>query len=432
MKQFYNLKAAMVGAVCFLTPVLAMAEGAEAPARAAEDYYCVASFTPKSFSNSPKLYLSANLKTTVYIASGNSGSLTSYSVTSEGFWINDMNVLPNSEIKIYVERESLAQQLKGFSLGGIKLKNIDASRLTGVQYFSVSDATLNETMIQMPESDQLVDLSLDNNEFDNYPYYDKYPDLKFLTLPTNRISEFDPTRLPKLEGLNLTNNKLTSIKFDNPELWSVSLAGNQLSEVDLNGLPALQQIFLSNNKLSTLDPSPVLGTVKVIDIVANYFTFATLPLPYDVPINVYYYANQMPMSVDCVDQKVDLSLQAEREGYVTSFYWFLGVPEYDAETGGLYGTLLKEGEDYTIEDGLTTFLTIPSKDVMCVMLNDIAPKLMLYTQLISVASVNSIIDDHKGDNQNVYSIDGRRVGQKEDLKNLPGGIYIVDGKLIAK
>lgn len=101
------------------------------------------------------------------------------------------------------------------------------------------------------------------------------------------------------------------------------------------------------------------------------------------------YHNQAPIEVVPVEGKVDLSEQSSVSGVETSFTWYLDEPYYN-EGGELEGENLFEGTEYTIENGVTTFLK-PFNNVMCVMTNTMFPNVTLTTPLIDITEVG--IDD---------------------------------------
>ena len=208
---------------------------------------------------------------------------------------------------------------------------------------------------------------------------------------------------------------------------------NNLESIDLTGLPALEQILLNSNLLSSIDLTPVQNTLSVISLVSNRFRFSTLPSQDACPrLSVFYYGNQAPLDVKCEDMKVDLSSEAEIDGIPTSFTWYAGIPEYDAETGEIIGNLLAEGTDYSIDNGVTTFLKSQTEKVLCVMTNEAYPNLTLITDLISVqeAGVHNPEDDATHE-VSVYSLQGillRKAPAKTATDGLPNGIYIIDGR----
>ena len=47
------------------------------------------------------------------------------------------------------------------------------------------------------------------------------------------------------------------------------------------------------------------------------------------------------------------------------------------------------------------------------------------------AGVDSVLVNRGSDNDNVYNLQGIRIGKRSDLKSLPQGLYIVGDKIIA-
>ena len=47
------------------------------------------------------------------------------------------------------------------------------------------------------------------------------------------------------------------------------------------------------------------------------------------------------------------------------------------------------------------------------------------------AGVDNVLVNRGSDNDNVYNLQGIRIGKRSDLKSLPQGLYIVGNKIIA-
>ena len=176
---------------------------------------------------------------------------------------------------------------------------------------------------------------------------------------------------------------------------------------------------------------------------ANKFTFATLPQQSKYPkLLVYFYGSQAPIEpVISEDFKsFDLSSQAVISENNTTYRWFLGQAVYDPESGTLHGEELIADEEYTVKDGVTTFLNTFDDKVMCVMTNPLFPKAFMYTPLYKVGEGNSGIEGITDDIENVdgpvdvYTIQGtivkRQVERSQALEGLSRGIYIVGGKKV--
>ena len=152
------------------------------------------------------------------------------------------------------------------------------------------------------------------------------------------------------------------------------------------------------------------------------FDFTTLPRP-NSNWYVYSYSNQYPLLVEPVGDKVDLSSQARVDDTETQFVWYQGVPEYN-EFGELTGTTLVEGQDYTIDNGVTTFLH-SFNEVMCILTNSVFPNMFLYTPLLSTSGVDSIVDDNVQENNTIFNLQGVPCNKVTEP-----GIYIINGKKI--
>lgn len=310
------------------------------------------------------------------------------------------------------------------SYGGVKLSDIDASSMRSLIAFGVYGAGLTVDKIKFPASN-LRELSLPDNKIAKTDFIAQYPSLIMLALNNNPLTDVNVSSLKKLETFYASNCGLTSVTLDNPLLWETALMNNELTSIDLTKVPLMRQLWLSTNRLTTIDFS-AMPNLRAVTIDDNYFTLATLPLP----SNSYYqynYLNQKPLEITVVDSKVDLSSQAFVGTDPTTYRWFIDAP-YLNEEGELYGEELIEGMEYTLENGVTTFLRDFSH-IICVMTNERFPDLYLLTNFIDVeaAGVNDIEVEEGSTPAEYYNLQGVRVAN-------PGrGIYIrVQGTTAAK
>lgn len=327
-----------------------------------------------------------------------------------------VNVHSNAEVKVYSYSENSGMDV--FSLGAGPLKNIDASPLTGLKTFSLFGSYLSADNISLPASPSLEELTISKGDITNIDIIKgKYPQLRLLNLASNKLVEGDFSEWKNLEALHIDNNNITSVKFDNPVLWELGLSQNKLSEINLSGLPSLDQLWIFDNDLHSIDFSgnPLL---RVVDLSENRFDFLTLPEISD-NFDRYIYKNQKPIAAEVKEGGVvDLSgLGAE------SYRWFIDTPYIDSTTEELTGEELIEGKEYTIDNGVTTFLKKFS-NVICVMQNEAFPELYLYTDFLNIRNVSGIEDIMEDGNKEtvIYDLYGRRI------KNPSKGIYIINGK----
>lgn len=301
------------------------------------------------------------------------------------------------------------------SVSGVELSDIDASGMKGLTAFCLYGGGLTIDKIGFPESPALRELAVNNSRIDNTGFLAKYPALTTLSLQGNPLSSLDVSGLKKLQGLYASNCGLESVTLDNPEMWELALTGNLLAEIDLGHVPAMEQLWLSENHLRSLDLEPM-TRLRAVAIDSNEFDFSTLPLPKSSYI-MYNYQNQKLLEVEVVDGRVDLSAQAMAGTTPTEYRWFIDSPYLDEEDN-LTGEELIEGMEYTIENGVTTFLS-DFDHLVCVMANPLFPDFYLLTNFIDVRT--GAIESVEADSSlpvEYYNLQGVRVA------NPGSGVYI--------
>lgn len=403
--------------------------------------YVFATFIPSEDAEGNLTLAAKTNGTTIYVDWNNDGELTQY-ILEHTYNKYPASVKAGQEVKCYSYGNDSGVTV--FSVNNIPLSEIDASGLTDLIAFSVTDAGLADGKIKYPVCPGLAELTLDGNNLTELPI-DKYPSLNLLSIGKNPISTLDVSSLKSLTGLYADECGLTQVHLDNPILWDLGLQSNSLTSIDLSGVPMTDQLWLSNNKLSEIDLTG-LDYLNVLFIDGNRFDFTTLPAV-NSSWYLYNYSNQAPLDVTVTDGKVDLSSQATVNGVSTVYTWYIGVPEYDEE-GNLIGETLAEGSDYTIDNGITTFLK-PQTGVMCIMTYELFPKLLLYTDLLDITEsslteiatenikvyaddASIIVNATAGADCAVYAIDGKVIGRTAvdnnghaRFDNLASGVYIV-------
>lgn len=380
----------------------------------------IASFTTPTGGQEVSLSLTSDKEgTAVYIDwSGNGSSVEQY-VLGTSYRRFSAKTVAGATAKVYTYTTD--EHITVFSISGATMSSFDGSELADASAIMIYNAGLSH--VTLPENtDKLRELSLTGNSFTNSNDIAKYSNLVVLDIAGNKFENFDASPFGKLQQLYIGNNSLTDIKFgNNGSLWLCYAAGNQLSSIDFAGAPNIEQLDLGHNLFDKIDLSQ-LRRLRTLSLVANSFTFATLPAALDANGSdiyaVYNYGGQKALDVECIDGKVDLSSQENAAGKTTTYRWFVGVPEIDTE-GNMNGEELIDGEEYTIADGVTTFL-ITYNGVMCVMTNPAFPNLYLYTNLLNVQSG---IEDVSADNNAeaiYYTLQGIRVTNPQ-----PGTVYIV-------
>lgn len=267
--------------------------------------------------------------------------------------------------------------LSVFSITGAAMESADFSKMNQLICLAAKQAGLKT--ITLPDSPELTELMLDGNELESIDL-SKYSKLYLLTLNDNKFSSFDLAKYPSVGIFSISNNRLTSVNLNNRELWQLDLSRNQLAEVDLAGVPNLNQLSVAHNQLSNIDLS-MMNDLKVLFVDYNKFRFSTLPKNNGYALYTYFGQAEIP-----VDERygvIDLSAEAFVGDVATEYRWFFGEPYINEETGALEGEELFIDEEYTIENGVTTFLK-NIDGVMCTLTNAAFPNVILFTPMLNI------------------------------------------------
>ncbi len=385
----------------------------------------------------------AKPKTTVYIDWSGKMDLEQY-VLETSYTAFAATSVAGAEAKVYSYEEN--DGVTVFSLSAGELEYIDASPMKGLVAFSCHGLGLTPDKIKLPQSPNLEELTITGAKLNSFDFT-QYNKLRVLDVSRNEIETLDLSAYPSLECFYATENKLKSVKFNNPNLWELALVSNELEQVSLEGLPALLQLYLNQNQLSEINLDE-LSKLQVVYLDGNKFTFATLP-PARAQWTVYHYGNQQPLDITLQDSKIDLSSQASVGESKTSYRWFIDSPYYD-DNNELIGEELVEDMEYKLENGVTTFLK-DFNHVMCVMTNELFPELVLYTNFIDVTGTSGISEtlsrqetiirggtgeinviSQPDSNVTIYALDGAKIAEDVvsstgnlSISGLFGGIYVV-------
>ncbi|MCD8385929.1 MAG: hypothetical protein LUD17_03445 [Bacteroidales bacterium] len=358
----------------------------------------IGQFTTPTGGQTVSLSLAGLNNTSIYIDWTGEGDLTQYTL-EDTYTQFEATTTAGAEVKVYSYSEE--SDLTVFSVTNCAMRDVDLSGMNQLNCLTLNGANISE--IKMPErTDNLSELFLPNNAFRTFDLA-AYPTVQYCSFEGNIIESIDLTDLTNLQMISFSSNDMEEITFgNNPNLWSVFLSDNCLTEVDLSPLTALYQVTLQNNELEHIDLDDF-ESLHVVYLNNNRFTLTTLPLPRD-QWTLYIYGNQAEYEAVCVDGVVDLSSQAMVGTTLTNYAWYVGYPTYDDELEAWDGELLTEGEDYTIDGGVTTFLK-PYSGVCCLMTNDELPLISYFTTLIDVTTAG--IADAMADGMGVRAIDGR-------------------------
>jgi Leucine-rich repeat (LRR) protein len=174
----------------------------------------------------------------------------------------------------------------------------------------------------------------------------------------------------------------------------VKIYGKKINGIDLEN-QNLQTTYLEiSNKLD----------MRNIRCAGNKFSFASLPLK-KASFTNYSYAPQQLMSVKAINNQVDLSaewLVVDENGtsHYTTYTWY----------SSLDNSVLLEGEDYTVSDGVFSFINIKYPVAYCVMTNTAFPGLELSTSEVMID--NALISLIANNDYFDFSLATPEVGQK--------------------
>lgn len=373
-----------------------------------------ATFTPVN-DGTGSLSLAANTKgSAVYIDWTGEGDMEQY-LLNDSYTVYEGRIMAGKQAKCYSYDEN--DDVKVFSITCGALSQLDASAMKGLTAFMAYNTGLEAADLKLPTSSTLTELTLSGAKLTSTDFLSDFPELVMLALSGNPLSNPDFSAVKKLQSLSCTGSELTTIKFDNPALWDLHLESNLFETIDLSGIPAMEQLFLAGNKLNSIDVSS-LKSLKVLNLDNNCLTFATLPMP-DASWYLYSYLGQQSLPISVADGKVDLSAQASVNGTDTEYRWYIDSPYLD-ENNELAGEELIEGEEYTIENGVTTFLT-SQQHIMCVMTNALFPNLFLLTDFVdvTVSGVENVEVSDADAPVEYYNLQGIRVARPT-----AGNIYI--------
>lgn len=314
---------------------------------------------------------------------------------------------PSGEVKIYGEGINYLQAFTKYAAGadvitdGItaidlskattiteldlhqnNLATVDLSKLTaltkltiGVNNFTTIDLSANTELTSLDLSDgknkgvlASIDLSA-NTKLTN------------IVLSGNKLTSLDLTHNPVAKTITVLNNQLTSVTFgeNTTSKHTINLGGNKLTSLDITQFTTFDGLYLRvrDNELSEIK---LPGKIKQLWADGNSFTMAqlyelkalagtlTFTTTFTKPQAQAPYAIAEKMEIGA---SVDLSSQAKLGETATKFAWINKQDTLKAET------------DYTVENGVFTFLTAQDS-LYCEMTNAELPNLKYHTTATQV------------------------------------------------
>ena len=373
----------------------------------------IASFAAKEDVGTPvRLSLAAFSNDYIFVDFGD-GNIVNKALHYD-FSIVEGKLGKNREVKFYTYSESPVS-LRVFSVTDFAMNAVDLSQMPDVECINLSNAYLKE--IDLSHNLKLKELSLAGNRLSSLDL-SKHTALTLLSLNNCGVKSLDLSAQKELTWLNISSLGLESVDLSaQSKLKWLSVSDNKFKTIDLSALTSLREFYASGNQLETLnlDNQP---DMAYVNLAKNHFKFSTFPYH---NINNLAYTDQADVEVKAVNGTVDISSESRVNNFPTEYKWV---------TVG--GTELVKGTDYTIKDGVTTFLTSPEEDVICEMTNGFFPALVLKTVAMPVeafSGIETIAADADGEVR-VYDLSGVLVGSysgsDDILKNLAPGFYIIE------
>lgn len=307
-------------------------------------------------------------------------NLTSLPDLSKNCYLTDLNCwdnhlstfpgLPSSLVSIDCGNNELTSLQEISECYELSMLRCSGNNLTSLADLSMN-YNLNSIVCEFNDLEYLPDLTSNVNLVYLYCDYNQLlslPDLSAnkklyeLACRYNQLSDL-PSFSSNTELLNLfcNNNMLTSLPdFTlNIKLQAIDFSGNNITKFNnFSTNPDLLYINCSNNQITNL-PDLTLNDLSDFWCYNNKLNFATLP---SNPASwTYYYAPQKSVKIDkivCIGNQLDLSSQYSIYGNITKYVW-------KTENG----LILVEGVDYTIFNGISTFISIQPDSIYCEMTN---------------------------------------------------------------
>lgn len=300
------------------------------------------------------------------------------STSSSGYILGN---LKGESVKVYTFPGT---QIRELNLSSGNISSVDLTRMHGLQSLDLSDNKLTE--IDLSKNFSLQTLKINKNQLTSLELKDQNM-LTTLDCSENRLSNltFGGT-VRGISSLNCNSNNLGSLDVSSLYiLTNLQARSNHISEMRLFNNAELTTLYLDDNDLEILDLT-CNTKLNFLSITDNYFRFSTMPTN---TARYFTYNRQKELLIPSIGHTVNLS--SERSVHDVSS---------DTDVATVYvwkdasGKKLYEGDEYTISNGVTTFLGPDYDDlgeVYCEMTNPVYSGLTLKTTCIQPADLPSAV-----------------------------------------
>lgn len=382
--------------------------------------YCIGSFTtPVGGENALLSLASTEPDSFIYIDWGD-GELREYNLQTMYTRFRNDYTIKDANVRIY---SNIADHgnMYVFSVDSVTMQNLDVSKMTELYCLTVNNANLST--IDISKNLKLGEINFVGNHLETLDL-SAHKNLYMVTLSHNDLTSIKLPQNNSIGWFAAAYNLLDDMDWSTlASAYNIDLAGNNLSAVDMSKLTGVGQLWLSQNNLHEIDLTD--RNLYVLDISTNYFDMTTLPYP---SIPVFFYGNQQPVEIECVDGAIDLSSQMSAWDVPSQVYFFEGsinITVDDEGNADLLNGEFYEGEDFFNTDGIIRFAKAHNA-VTGLIVNELYPDLLLYTKTIAVTGnpdldgISEVTASQSDDNR--YNIAGQRVNSNAK------GIIIHNGK----
>ncbi len=328
-------------------------------------------------------------------------------------------------VKLYGNAEEIAELDASWATDELKMQAINVAGLTATTSLSVISHEI--TAIDLSKNTALTSLNLSNNKLAalNLDANTAITSLNLsnsATLGENRLGGVDLSKLTAVKTLNLSYNEIAEIEVPvtMTALTTLNLTGNKLETIDLSGFSTIKTLNLPNNNLTEVKLPATSPAKTYMYLQNNKLKFSTIPAQ---PENVtrYTLVPQQAVEIAVADGKVDLASEAMVGENATIYTWYA-----PAATADEAPVALVEGTDYTVENGVFSFLKSQT-GVYCEMANAAFPTFtganILKTTAVDVnvepSGIEGIAVDANAVPAVYYNLQG------VEVVNPANGLYIV-------
>ena len=354
---------------------------------------------------------------------------------------------PSGTVKVYGEGISYFQGFTKFVDGELPggITSIDLSNATDLTELDIHQNKL--AAVDLSKLTALNTLTIGVNDFETIDL-SANTELTSIDFSNGKLTAIDLSKNTKLTKVVLSGNKLTTLDFtNNPLVKTFTVLNNQLTDVNIGANTAKGHTFqFGGNKLTSfslaeatdlatsfvylrdndLTSLTLPAAVRRIWVDGNAFNLAQLYELKSLASQTFTYATtftkeqaQQPYAIDATSTTgtIDLSALAKLGETATVFTW----KKAD-------GTALVEGTDYTVTDGVFSFLK-PVDGIHCEMTNaelDAFTAEKPYTTTVTnIAVADGIFDVINGDGDGVWrNLKGQQVTTPRK------GVFVKDGKAV--